>query len=360
MPAPRTVLWARDEHTAAKHQMLRAYLDRWLPIMSRYQAELLLVDGFAGPGRYLDGEDGSPIIMLKAFLEHAHRAAIERSTLRYVFVENNQARLRNLQDEVARLGEIPANVRLTTIFGDYSDVMPGLLREVPNRVPTFAFLDPFGYAETKFTLTSEILGFPRCEVLIYFPTRFIARFVAQAEVARTFDLLFGGREWVEAIEVEGAARRESLRATFEAALRRSATHVRSFEIFTVEGGGYHLFFATNNPVGLTKMKEAMWKVDPEHGIAFHAERPSPQLTLFSPEPDTTALLKALRDQFGTAPFGFEDAARYTDLETEFLADAHLKRRTLAVAERDERLIVQRPAGGRRNSFPPGTILRFAE
>jgi hypothetical protein len=32
--------------------------------------ELLYVDGFAGPGEYSDGEDGSPIIALKAALGH--------------------------------------------------------------------------------------------------------------------------------------------------------------------------------------------------------------------------------------------------------------------------------------------------
>jgi hypothetical protein len=31
---------------------------------------LLLVDGFAGPGRYATGEPGSPLIMLDALLSH--------------------------------------------------------------------------------------------------------------------------------------------------------------------------------------------------------------------------------------------------------------------------------------------------
>lgn len=52
-----------------KHIVLRSYLDAWLPILSygaRYRAamgagKLVLVDGFAGPGRYSTGEDGSPL-----------------------------------------------------------------------------------------------------------------------------------------------------------------------------------------------------------------------------------------------------------------------------------------------------------
>ena len=58
---PEPVLWPLDDHTRAKHRVLRAYLDQWLPIMGQQALKvhragaanpprLLLVDGFAGPG----------------------------------------------------------------------------------------------------------------------------------------------------------------------------------------------------------------------------------------------------------------------------------------------------------------------
>jgi len=62
-------LWPMRRHTQAKHVILRKYLDAWLPILGagRSAAEhVMLIDGFAGPGRYTTGEDGSPLIMLKA------------------------------------------------------------------------------------------------------------------------------------------------------------------------------------------------------------------------------------------------------------------------------------------------------
>jgi hypothetical protein len=40
--------------------------------MARHNGRILFVDGFAGPGRYLDGEDGSPLIALKTLLDHPH------------------------------------------------------------------------------------------------------------------------------------------------------------------------------------------------------------------------------------------------------------------------------------------------
>lgn len=53
-------LWNMAPHSAAKHRVLRSYIDAWIPIMAHQAikmsprsgpARLLLVDGFAGPGR---------------------------------------------------------------------------------------------------------------------------------------------------------------------------------------------------------------------------------------------------------------------------------------------------------------------
>lgn len=49
MVKPKTPLWDADAHTLAKHGILREYLEAWLPIMSRRNPSLLLIDGFAGP-----------------------------------------------------------------------------------------------------------------------------------------------------------------------------------------------------------------------------------------------------------------------------------------------------------------------
>ena len=41
-----------------------------------------------------------------------------------------------------------------------------------------------------------------------------------------------------------------------------AKYVRSFQMRNEKDGiDYYLFYATNNPVGLSRMKDAMWKVD---------------------------------------------------------------------------------------------------
>jgi len=220
-------------------------------------------------------------------------------------------------------------------------------------VPTFAFLDPFGYADTKLTLTSNVLGFPRCEVLIYLPTKNLARFVGHPDTVAAFDVLYGSREWEEAIDLDFDRRVRVLRDLFERALNRSASFMRRFEIITEKGGGYDLYFASNNELGLVKMKEAMWKVDPVHGRAYRYVPEDPQTTLFTDEPDTVPLQHALRIHFGLQPFAVEAAERYVALNTDFLADSHLKVRTLAPLEASGRIAVERP--GRKGSWKGATV-----
>ena len=89
---PKTPLWSIEPHTAAKHRVLRKYLDRWIPIMATQSDRLALIDGFAGPGEYAGGEPGSPLVMIDAFASRPRREDIERKTqLEYHFIENNRA-----------------------------------------------------------------------------------------------------------------------------------------------------------------------------------------------------------------------------------------------------------------------------
>lgn len=69
MATPKTPLWERDPHTAAKHDILRAYLQAWFPILGRYNRRIVYLDGFAGPGEYTDHSAGSPLIALDVALE---------------------------------------------------------------------------------------------------------------------------------------------------------------------------------------------------------------------------------------------------------------------------------------------------
>lgn len=119
-------LWPLDDHTRAKHRVLRAYLNAWLPVMGQQAQKvirltddpprLLLVDGFAGPGRYETGEEGSPLIMLKTLLEHDAFGRMGDVEFNYLFIEHDARRVAHLETELENL-ELPANVQYELVAG---------------------------------------------------------------------------------------------------------------------------------------------------------------------------------------------------------------------------------------------------
>jgi three-Cys-motif partner protein len=364
MAAPTEVLWDGDEHTFAKHALLRSYLAAWLPIMSRFNNRLILIDGFAGPGRYLGGEIGSPLIMLDAYLAHAHRALphLAAVSLVYVFIEEDHERSEHLRGELAAY-TLPPNVQVLLVEGSFDTEMQRLLGDMPpgfRLAPTFAFIDPFGYTDHGLHLSSRILGFPRCEVLVYVPFPFIARFVDQIAIEATITRLYGNDSWKVARGKRPLRERiELLHDAFLAALLRSAKFARSFEMISKGGRtGYHLFFGTRHPLGLERMKEAMWKVDPIAGSTFADSTSRGQLTLFTTAPELSVLADALRARFHSDDFTVEEAETFTLVHTPFAPSLHL-RETLRAIEGTGGLDARHPdKPRRRNTFPAGTVIRL--
>ncbi len=180
-------LWEREDHTAAKHDVLRAYLDAWIPIMGfaaqRYESDprLLLVDGFAGPGRYAGGEPGSPLIMIDAIVSHS--AFPQLGNVRFIlyFIEHDEPRAEHLQQEIEAL-KLPDNLVVTVIHGEFEETFSELVdvEEGKVLVPTFAFIDPFGYTQAKMSLTGKLLEFPRTEALFFLPMTDICRFCSRS------------------------------------------------------------------------------------------------------------------------------------------------------------------------------------
>ena len=362
---PRETLWPITPETAAKHQVLRTYLNAWFPIMGRRGGRLVVIDGFAGPGRYEGGEPGSPLIMLDALRTHSARASITAEVV-FLFIEEKARRAAHLKGEVDAVKNLPGmeGVTVEIARGRYHEELQPLLDDIDARgaslAPTFAFIDPFGYASTRLELAGRILGFKRCEVLIYVPLPFIARFVAGDDPPEdAITHLFGDDRWRAAqSESTQDGRERALHDLLIDRLREECEFVRSFEIVgSGPNNGATLFFGTNNRLGLSKMKSAMWKVDPVEGQAFQDSTDGGQITLFQPTPDFGQLESQMRDHFGTRPFTIEDAVDFTLVGTGF-AEEHVKTKTLRPAENGGRLVCL-SSRAKRLTYPAGTRLRFA-
>ena len=325
MAAPKTTLWAMDDHTRAKHEILRRYLEAWLPIMTSYNGRIIYLDGFAGPGEYERGEPGSPIIAIDTFLNHIH-APIRTKEVLFLFIEQDHARCEHLRHLLGQR-ELPATASYEISEGNFDETMSELLTPLESQqlrlAPTFAFIDPFGYSHTPMSTIKRLMSHPRCEVLITFMYEEINRFLtAEYSTKETqYDALFGTQEWRRIAQraVTAQDRRDQLHNLYQDQLRQVAgiRYIRSFCMRNKRNRtDYFLFFGTNNQLGMKRMKESMWKVDPTGTYEFSDNTNPNQLLLFS-QPDYTILQRMLSNHFKGQTIGVEDVEEYVIAETPF-------------------------------------------
>jgi three-Cys-motif partner protein len=271
-------IWVKDPHTNAKHEILRRYLQAWFPILASTSGRIIYLDGFAGPGVYEDGEEGSPIIAIRCLLEHILRDRFKRREFVFIFIEKDERRVEILKETIKnRFPNLPRNVKLLVINAEFAPTMKKILDNLEGEgaklAPTFAFLDPFGFSGLPMELVSRMMRYKKCEVLISFMSGFVNRFVnVPDEREEVFDELFGSSEWKKVREIAGSEeRRYFIIELYKKQLRdiAEAKYVRSFEMIGEHNQViYDLVFATKHLLGLSCMKEAMWKVDPRGTYRF--------------------------------------------------------------------------------------------
>ena len=345
MAAPNTTVWELEPHTRAKHAILRRYLQAWLPILTQGGfPEILYIDGFAGPGRYSRGEDGSPVIALDAA---RNQAVSERTNLRFAFVELDRERADNLKQIVEEL-QLPENMHVKVYSGESFETafgsMAGEYRSKNQPLPpTFAFIDPFGWKGVPFRIIQEIMSFPSCEVLVTFMYEEMNRFLGLSNQERNFDEFFGTQDWCQGIELsEPGKRNRFLHDLYLRQLKQAAgaRYVRSFEMRNERDVvDYYLFHATNHIRGLERMKEAMWKVDESGEFSFSDSTDPSQLVLFEKEPRFEILRNQILKRFAGRVASVGEIKEFVLSETAF-RESHYKVQVLKPLELDSPSMVE--------------------
>lgn len=294
MAAPRQTTWELEPHTRAKHEILKRYLQAWMVILSQGKfPEILYVDGFAGPGEYAGGEAGSPIIALDTAL--GYRSPLI-AKVHFLFIEKEVARADHLRRQVT-LRTLPANFNViveggVTFEAAFEKRYPEFMRG-GRLIPTFAFIDPFGWTGAPFSLVKRILAQRSCEVFINFMYEEINRFIGHPDQVANFNGFFGTDAWIKCLgEIAPRERNRCLHDLYLQQLRTTAraNHVRSFEMSNARDvTDYYLFYATNDLLGLRKMKEAMWKIDESGEFHFSDATDPKQLVLFERAPRLAVL-----------------------------------------------------------------------
>jgi three-Cys-motif partner protein len=356
---PDETIWDIEPHTVAKHEILRAYLNAWYPILSMYNAKIVYVDGFAGPGQYAGGEPGSPIIALESAL--TQRSDLTRG-LSFWFIEERADRRDHLNAQIAKL-TIPAHLKVNVELGTFADNFPKVLQQIEgDRSPTFALIDPFGFAGIPYTLVKRLLAMNKCEVLITVMVDSINRWLTHPDqkIQGHVTEAFGTEEALQIANGSGD-RANALKDLYNRQLKRLAKFVRYFEMRDKESRIiYYLFFASNNPLGHLKMKEAMWKVDPMGDFSFSDSTNPAQQVLFE-SPVAEDLAANLASHFkGHGQMDVKTIERHVNDETAYIRK-HMRDALKLLQSKGGLKVADKKADGKPHkpgTFPTGALVTF--
>lgn len=360
-------IWPADPHTLAKHKILEGYLSAWMPILANGKKGILFIDGFAGPGEYDGGQDGSPILALKTALRNAPRF---NSTVYFLFVENRDDRFQHLTSVLSRYSpQISGSPKINVLpprCGECSDVLRELLdgakAKKKRHGPWLAFLDQFGYSQVPMSLIAEIMGGESCEVLTYLEFRKLGQFITDQTKWPSITAAFGGEEWKTAIPLRGQARERAIAEAYVRALRQraGATYVWHFAMKGANNALiYWLFFCTKSDRGLEEMKKAMLRVDDSGSFVFSDAANPDQLSLMSAGLADGWLPGHLERQFRGQTVTVADVRQHVLVDTPLVSF----KKALAELERNNAVTVVNPPKTRRKGTFPDDVklrLRFAD
>lgn len=160
-----------------KDRILGSYLAAYLPKVATQGLPILIVDGFAGPGKFKDGSPGSPLII-------AHAIQSSGKPAKLWAIEANKHSATQLVNLLSQFDFV------TCKHTDFLSTLPDILSEVPSH-SVFLYLDPFAIKGLSLRSLAQIFQWlerrKSVEVLINFNATAFARCARAAMKTETGD-----------------------------------------------------------------------------------------------------------------------------------------------------------------------------
>jgi len=256
-----------------KSLIVAKYLTSWGKIMAtrhgRETSKIAYIDLFAGPGRYRDGNDSTPLLIIKRALLVPEL----RQNLVTVFNDANPDSCAALEQSIRALPGFDTLAYQPIVVNRTVDDEVAASFQRIRMIPSLVFLDPWGYKGVSLDLIDSTIKDWGCECVFFFNYRRLNPAIDNPVFANHVDAFFGADTAQQLRRIGdrlGPRRREELILdALKAALRRTyGQYVMAF-CFKAAGGvrtNHYLVHVTKNVLGYVIMKQIMaelssYKVD---------------------------------------------------------------------------------------------------
>jgi three-Cys-motif partner protein len=355
------------DHSKVKTAIATKYFFTWANIVGRKTRSdrIAYADLYAGPGRFMDGTKSTPLLILEKAIADERM----RHMLVTIFNDGKPSHADSLEAAINGLPGIETLKYKPHI--DKAKVGPGTVAafNVPI-IPTFAFIDPYGYVGLSLGLVNAVIKDWACECLFFFNYNRISPVINNPVVNKHMEALFGAERLAQlraAIKGRSAAEREVIvmAALADALKELGGKFVVPFRFKMPEADrtSHYLVFVGKNFLGYEIMRGVMAKASSHSidGVASfeYNTNPSP---LFLPDGRSVeALAEALTvDLAGTMMTMTGVFERHSPDKLYVMPNY---REALLRLEASNRLTMVPPATERRSykgkpSLPEQVLVRF--
>lgn len=272
----------QTEQSEVKARIVQKYFWAWANVMVAQKPKIAYIDLFAGPGRYESGKLSTPILILQQAI------ADEKIAAKLVTFFNDQdeksaGALRRAIDSLEGLDKLQFKPTVQNAVVNENAVR---FFEKTRLVPTFFFVDPWGYKGLSLGLINSVIKDWGCDCVFFFNYNRVNMGLSNAAVKSHMEGLFGESltaELGKRLEVSSPAEREQLvvEGIGQAIRRYGARFVLPFCFKDAKGvrTSHHLFFITKHFKGYEIMKDIMAKEssNEEQGVPSFAYNPADKL-----------------------------------------------------------------------------------
>jgi three-Cys-motif partner protein len=257
----------QTEQSEVKAALVAKYFPAFMRVIGGAQRQyggdrIAYIDLFAGPGRYKDGAQSTPV----KIIEQAIADPDMRQRLVAIFNDKDNKNVRSLEETLQSLPgygtlKYPPQIH----HGEVGDAIVKKFEE-NKLVPTLFFVDPCGYKGMTLRLINSVLKDWGCDCCFFFNYSRVNAGLANDNVEKHMDALFGIghanslRQKFEDKTLEPVEREAFIvEEMCEALKEMGGKFVLPFRFYSKKGTRitHHLFFVTKHFKGYAIMKDVM-------------------------------------------------------------------------------------------------------
>jgi len=358
----------RTDQSEVKARIVQKYFYAWanviMPTAENSGGRIAYIDLYAGPGRYKDGAASTPLLVL----EHAIAYPRLASMLVTLLNDSDMNKTSTLQNEIDALPNVGKLKHKPVVSCGEIDEEAERYFNQAKLVPSFSFIDPFGYKGLSLKIIRGVIKDWGCDCVFFFNYNRINAGIGNHAVTDHMDALFG-KTRADALraklpdlspELREALILEELAAEIRAL---GGTFVLPFTFRNASGTrtSHKLIFVSKSFKGYSIMKDIMAKESSteDQGVPSLTYSPADRSMplLFSLQRPLDQLREALLKDFDGQELSVWQIYERHSVDTPYVLKNY--KEILAALEAEGKVAVRTLKGSRRKgTFPNHLVVSF--